>query len=86
MLNLVFNLLNSQAMRLVKDDLRYNENILSKLGGWEHSSKVFDLIVYRLKKIKANRDIEMYGEQTKDQPMGSSTTKMFTKAVHGQEQ
>ena len=81
MLGMVFNVLNTQTMRMVKEDLRHHEEVLHRVGGWEHSSKCFDIIVFRLKKIEANREIELLGEE---QAEGSSETRMYTKAVYVQ--
>ena len=71
MLGIVFNMLNTQTMKLVKEDLRYHENMLHKVGGWEHSSKVFNIIIYRLKKIESNKEIEILGETDNEPSRGS---------------
>ena len=84
MLGMVFNVLNTQAMRMVKEDLRYHKNLLHKVGGWEHSSKVFNIIIYRLKKIEANKEIEVLGESVNEQSKGSSAPRVYTKAVYVQ--
>ena len=84
MLGMVFNVLNTKTMNLVKDDLRHQDEALLRMGGWAYSSKCFDIIVYRLKKIEANREIEILGEATSGAVKGSPGTKVYTKAAYVQ--
>ena len=85
MLGMVFNVLNTKTMTMVKEDLRGHDEALHRMGGWAYSSKCFDIIVHRLKRIEANKEIEILGEApSEEQAEGSSGTRVYTKVVYVQ--